>query len=423
MMDSPASPPTTWSRDQIEQLLRLESFDYQSIPLPYGLSTGTGHDRSSTARIILPQDMSGQSFVDIGCSLGFFCFEAKRRGASRSVGLDFAAENVRRGRILADVLGLPVEFRQYDIDHESMGEIFDHVICLNVLHHLANPILGLDRVIAATRRQLTLELATFGAHDRRKLGLGWLQQRFLSRSPSLLVASGTAGEGVKQFYITPTAIENLLRFRRGCFASIEIKPSPFKERFLVIAHKRQIDELALIGFPGIELAGPTVKALHERAYPNAAGFLGDLSGAATLNADQYHEPRRAHDAKLILDYNIMRPEISGAIAFEHDPAVEIIAAATRKRAVTVWLQPDEMSKGIRAEMATASGKARKKLSSLLAMSGNSRQLVRHYRMWMEYLAKAQVEHRILAMKASGPLLLTLEEWERDIALPLLDGRS
>jgi len=423
MMDSTASPPTTWSRDQIEQLLRSESFDYQSIPLPYGLNTGTGHDRSSTAKIILPQDMSGQSFADIGCSLGFFCFEAKRRGASRSMGLDFASENVRRGRLLADVQGLPVEFRQYDIDHESLDETFDHVICLNVLHHLVNPILGLDRLIAATRRQLTLELATFGAHDRRKLGIGWLQQRFLSRSPSVLVASGTAGEGVKQFYITQVAIENLLRFRRGCFASVEIKPSPFKERFLVVAHKRQIKDLMIIGFPGLEVATPIVKGIHQRAHQSAADFLGGVAGASTLNADAYHKPRKAEDDKLILDYNIMRPEINGAIAFEHDPALEVIGTAERKKAVTIWLPPEEMSKGVGAEMAAASGKALKKLSSLLALSENSKQLVRHYRMWAEYLARVQVEHRILTVKASGPVLLTPEEWERDIAVPLLDGQS
>ena len=420
MMDSPASPPTTWSRDRIEQLLRSESFDYQSIPLPYGLSTGTGHDRSATAEVILPDDMSGQSFADIGCSLGFFCFEAKRRGADRSVGLDFASENVRRGRILADVQGLPVEFRKYDIDHETIDETFDHVICLNVLHHLVNPILGLDRLIAATKRQLTLELATFGAHDRRKLGIGWLQQRFLSRSPSVLVASGTAGEGVKQFYITQAAIENLLRFRRGCFASVEIKPSPFKERFLVVAHKRQIKDLMIIGYPGIEVAAPIVKGIHQRAYQGAADFLGGVAGASTLNADAYHESRKAEDDKLIFDYNIMRPEISGAIAFEHDPALEVISTAERRKAVTIWLSPEEMSKGIRAEMAQASGKARKKLSALLEMSENSRQLVRHYRMWIEYLSQAKIDQRILWVKDSGATLITTEDWERDIARPLLE---
>jgi 2-polyprenyl-3-methyl-5-hydroxy-6-metoxy-1,4-benzoquinol methylase len=422
MMDSTASTPTTWSRDRIEQLLRSESFDYQSIPLPHGLSTGTGHDRSATAKVILPEDMSGQSFVDLGCSLGFFCFEAARRGASRSVGLDFASENVRRGRILADVLGLPVEFQQFDVDHEPMTETFDQVICLNVLHHLANPILGLDRLIAATRRKLTLELATFGAHDRRKLGIGWLQEKLLSRSPSVMVARGTAGEGVKQFYITPAAIENLIRFRRGCFASVEIAPSPFKERFLVIAHKRQIQKLMIIGYPGLKLTGPIVKAIHGRAHQSAADFLGDIAGAATLNADDYHVPRQAQDDKLIFDYNIMRPEISGAIAFEHDPALEVIGTAERRRAVTVWLPPEEMSKAVRAEMATASGKSRKQLSSLLDLAESNKQLIRHYRMWLEFLAKAKVENRLLLVEESGTKLLTPEEWERDIARPLLERK-
>jgi 2-polyprenyl-3-methyl-5-hydroxy-6-metoxy-1,4-benzoquinol methylase len=417
-MEQPASPTSSWSRAQIDELLRSESFDYQAVPLPYGLSTG-GHDRSSTARVILPQDMSGQSFIDVGCSLGYFCFEAKRRGAGRVVGLDFAPENARRGRILSDVLGLDVEFQVGDIDREAIGETFDHVICLNVLHHLANPILALDRLIAITRRQLTLELATFGAHDRRKLGIGWLQEKLLSQTPSLLVGRGTAGEGVKQFYITKSAIENLLRFRKGCFASIEIMPSPFKERFLVIAHKRQIGNLAIVGFPAFPLTAPVVKGVHDLAYQSVSQFLDLKAGTPVLDADRYHEPRQASDDRLIFNYNLLRPFISGAIAFEHDPALDVLQTAEHTRAVTIWMPPDQLIKSLSSQLTGATGKARKKLTHLLGLYQDRKQIIRHYRAWTQYLSQANVDHRILLIGEADARLVTPEEWEREVASPLL----
>src|SRR4029078_5360632 len=141
-------------------------------------------------------------------------------------------ENVRKASVLADILGEDVEFARHDIEKGLPGEKFDHVLCLNVLHHLSDPILGLDRLIAAAGRRLILEIATIGAHDRRKLGMNWLQLKLLGKLPALIVGTGTADYRVKQFYLTSKAIENLLRYRRGCFASIEIRPSPFKERFL-----------------------------------------------------------------------------------------------------------------------------------------------------------------------------------------------
>lgn len=40
-------------------------------------------------RIQLPDDMTGMSFLDIGCNEGFFCAEALRRGASKVIGIDY----------------------------------------------------------------------------------------------------------------------------------------------------------------------------------------------------------------------------------------------------------------------------------------------------------------------------------------------
>lgn len=409
---------SSWTRQQIEDVLNSEPYNYQAIALPHGLSTG-GHDRSGTARVILPEDMSGQSFIDIGCSLGYFCFEARRRGADRVVGLDFDPDNVRKGKTLADILGLPVEFRTGDIDHAPIAEKFDQVICLNVLHHLANPVLGLDRLVAATKQKLVLELATFGAHDRRKLGMSWLEERFLSRSPSILVGRGTSGEGVKQFYITKSAIENLLRYRRGCFASVEILPSTFKERFLVIATMRQIDDLSIIGFPTSSAVSQIAQKIAGRAIPQAAQFLRLAGPAPVLLAEDYHKPQPSPQKELIFQYDFMRPVTEAAGTLDHDPALDVLDTARRAQAVTIWLPREELKAGLQRDIQAAAGRSRKRLKSLLGLYDDPKRLVQHYNAWFQYLSRKNIDQRVLRMSESGSELLTVEEWQRDIAGPLL----
>jgi SAM-dependent methyltransferase len=416
----PADSP--WTRERIEELLRSESFNYQAISLPYGLTTG-GHDRSSTASAILPEDMSGQSLIDIGCALGFFCFEARRRGAERVVGLDLEVDNIRKGRILAEILGQPIDFQVGDIERTPIGEQFDHVICLNVIHHLADPILGLDRLIAATRRRLILELATFGVHDHRKLGLSWLQQKFLSRSPVLLVARGTAGEGVKQFYITETAIENLLRYRRGCFAKIDLVPSPFKERFLVIAHKRRTGSLMLVGSPHSSASAQIVREIQESKHPEATRFLGLKSATPLLRAEQYCEPQQPEQSELMFDYDFMRPFTSGASTFEHDPALDVIETAEQTRAVTVWMPRDRLVEAAQKDAQAASGRKRKQISRLLKQYRDPRQVARHYRAWFHYLSSKKVDQRVLWVRGDGATLVSVEQWEQDVGQPLLAGAA
>ena len=250
MTETPTPAGASWTKSAIEDLLRRESFKYQSVPLPHGLRT-EGHDRAGTADLIFPDDLSGQSVMDVGSALGFFCFDARRRGADRVLGVDLEAENVRKARILAEVLSETVEFERRDIEHKPVEESFDHVLCLNVLHHLVDPILGLDRLIAVARRRLVLEVATFGAHDRRKLRMSRVEQMVLDRLPVVLVGSGASSEGIKQFYFTRHAMDHLLRFRRGCFASVETFPSdlqgPIHRRRPQAPHRKP---------PGDERTGP-----------------------------------------------------------------------------------------------------------------------------------------------------------------------
>jgi tRNA (mo5U34)-methyltransferase len=162
--------PTTALMDEIGSM-----FWWHRIDLGNGITT-PGRDDSPTklAEIHLPPNLDGLSVLDIGAWDGFFSYECERRGARRVVALDkFVWERPcfgKRGFELARrVLGSKVEdceLEVLDISPERVG-VFDLVLFLGVLYHMAHPLLALERVASVTRKQLILEThVDMGEHDR-----------------------------------------------------------------------------------------------------------------------------------------------------------------------------------------------------------------------------------------------------------------
>ncbi len=243
----PASAPVlsnpAWSRERIEEMLRREKFGYQRIELPYGMAT-EGYDRRWTADQIFPDDMTGCSVLDLGCNHGYFCLEAHRRGATRVVGYDLKSNSVRKARLLASCLGVPAEFDVRDIEQSPVEERFDYVLCLNVLHHLANPVTVLNQVASITRRQLALEVAGVDlSFFLREPGLARLLACSLAGAPIMYVGESEkygrarSGKSTLSFRITRPAMLRLLTDGPSAFTRVETLKSEFKHRTLFIASR------------------------------------------------------------------------------------------------------------------------------------------------------------------------------------------
>lgn len=148
---------------------------FHTIDLGNGVVTrGVDNTPRKLAEIRMPNDLSGQSVLDIGAWDGFFSFEAERRGATRVLAVDSycwsgAGWGTQAGFNLArEVFHSRVEDRRMEVLELSPDAIgtFDLVLFLGVLYHLRHPLLALEKVAAVTRGQLILETEVDLIHVR-----------------------------------------------------------------------------------------------------------------------------------------------------------------------------------------------------------------------------------------------------------------
>lgn len=418
-----AALETTWTREQVQQMLDRDDFKYQDIALPYGLSTG-GYDRSDTARAIFPDDMRGKSVLDLGSKFGYFCFEAIKRGADRVLGIDVDADSVRKARLLADCLGAKGTFEQLDIERERIDESFDYVLCLNLLHHMRNPLALLDRLIAITRERLVLEVASLGGHDRRKVGVSRVANHFLARSPIIFVSrNGTWGKrSVQKFFITSSALDNLLRFHRGVFARVDTLPSGHKDRYVTIAQRRRIERLVIVTGPTASGKKTLCRQLTTNALPEVAARVGIEDGqqwSPYVHANRLWQPSEPERERMLLHYDFLRPHLRSAKVHERDEAMDVLQTAENVTFLTIWTPPDRLRAQIASgEIAAKTflgvyyGRTRHKL--IQREYEDDARILEHYRNWFRFTATQRAEHVVVCL--SDPVTLyTVDEWEALVA--------
>jgi ubiquinone/menaquinone biosynthesis C-methylase UbiE len=107
--------------------------------------TGNSNSRAKLERIGLPADLSGKRVLDLGCNEGFFCLEAKRRGAAAVVGVDANPDVIGRARERAQAEGLDVTYHAADF-MKIRGERFNVILMLSALHYAKQPQALLRRV-------------------------------------------------------------------------------------------------------------------------------------------------------------------------------------------------------------------------------------------------------------------------------------
>lgn len=158
---------------------------YHTFDLPGGVTTrGLFDHRAIVSKLPMPEDLSGMRCVDLASADGFFAFEMARRGAAEVVSVDLpsVAEGDFMGEpsieershgdgltranfeLVREQTGLEVTRREislYDLTPEALGGTFDFGFMGNVLLHLRDPELALQRARSVIHGQfLSFEMIT-----------------------------------------------------------------------------------------------------------------------------------------------------------------------------------------------------------------------------------------------------------------------
>jgi tRNA (mo5U34)-methyltransferase len=112
-------------------------------------------------RHCLPEDLSGKSVLDVGCNAGFYAIEAKRRGATRVLGVDAQRRLINQARFGCGVLGLDIEYRKMSVYELSVCDLgqFDVTLALGLIYHCKHLVLALEKLFEVTKELLIIETA------------------------------------------------------------------------------------------------------------------------------------------------------------------------------------------------------------------------------------------------------------------------
>jgi len=164
----------THSHEETNDLVDSVSQWRHRVPVGHGIVTAGYEDTiEELKRLGLPPTLSGRRVLDIGCSDGYYSFVCEGRGAE-VVAVDnessLLADGRRNGFQVAQALrNSSTRYEVQDVhalDPAQLG-LFDVVLFVNVLYHVENPMLALQRIASVTRPGGTLILKTYYRTDVR----------------------------------------------------------------------------------------------------------------------------------------------------------------------------------------------------------------------------------------------------------------
>lgn len=151
--------------DDLEQTVQARQW-FHRIDLGNGVITpGMDDTPFKLPALVLPDDLSGKTVLDVGAWDGFFSFECERRGAARVVASDsycWDGEGIQDGggfRLAHAALNSRVERLNVSVEQldPAIHGTFDYVLFLGVLYHARDPLGYLAKMRSLCREVMVIE--------------------------------------------------------------------------------------------------------------------------------------------------------------------------------------------------------------------------------------------------------------------------
>ena len=348
----------SWSQEKIKLFLKTESINSQRILLPYGLST-KGEDLSEEANLIFPDSLAGKTVLDASCSLGFFALEAHKRGATRVLAADVDDERIRQARIIAEISEAPIEYRCLDIETDPINEHFDYVLFLGAIHRIPNPIATLHRLADITRERMILEIP--GMDDDRVQRFLWKKyncdknvQKILAELPIAVIGRYETGRKKyeQKYFFTTESVRTILLHHRRLFSALDEIRSPTKGKTILIAKRRQIDNLTIVSGPTASGKSTLLDQLISDRQSSIAASIGIRPNGQWLNTNssELREIEAPFIENLLFHYDVLRPWGRDARTYYGDEGLDVTVCCNHLKIVTLLSKRHTMIKRLQEEL-------------------------------------------------------------------------
>jgi 2-polyprenyl-3-methyl-5-hydroxy-6-metoxy-1,4-benzoquinol methylase len=310
---------------------------YQKINILDGPSI-SGNDRSYLDRVIFREDLTGKNILDIGSYYGYFCIEALKHGAKRAVGIEPRKANINVARSISSHLNVEPEYIETDFESWETDEKFDIILCLNVLHHMYDPIHALRKMVDMARDKIIIE---FSAPRWRDVVKGRISiMSFLARRDSAIMMGRlknlreTTKRAEYTFMFTPSALKTFFNTYYTCFGPVFFMRSPFKDRMIAIIEKRKVETITVVA--GLTSAGKStfIKNLMSSSDFRKRFNIPDHIDTVA-SGDLYQSPLSDPLKHVILHYDILRPFDRALRTHDRDPVLSFLSTAKNVNILTI----------------------------------------------------------------------------------------
>lgn len=310
---------------------------YQQISTSDGVMV-SGNDRNYLNDIVFEDDLSGKSILDIGSSQGHFCLEAIRRGAKTAIGIEPLHNNVKVARNIASDLNLNAEYVESDFESWETNKKYDTILCLNVLHHMYDPIHVLRKIVDLCNDKIVIEFSPPRWRDVINCRIS-LISLLAQKSPMMLMGKPKHPKDSVRiaeytFMFTAEALKVFFNTHYSNFLPISIIKSPFKGRMIAIARKRKFDTITVVAGPTSVGKSTFIEKLESSEdFRKNFGIKQKIDMFASYKL--YDSPISEPLGHIVMHYDILRPFGRAIRTHERDPVLSILKSAKKVRVLTL----------------------------------------------------------------------------------------